>query len=557
MSGAWALAPGASGGGARFPLGVASGDPGPHSVVLWTRVGGVAGDVEVTWEVGRDPELRSVVARGTCAARADRDHTTRAFAVGLEPASTYWYRFRAGRSVSPLGRTRTAPAPGQDVAVRFAVACCQDFVGRYYHAWRLLARAGRLDFVLFLGDYIYETTDLPDFQVPTPGRTIHLPDGMRLSRAPDRRLAARTLADYRALYRQYRSDPALREIHRSVPFVAVQDDHEFANDCWQDHSCHFDDRRGDEKDTARREAANRAWLEYVPTGLPIREGAAFPADLRQERTLRFGRHVELVLNDQRSHRSDHVIPEGPPDPEVGKPFAYSALGSRVLVRKEPFDRREAAVRPTMLGARQLAWTVARLRGSSATWKVLASQAFMGQMLLDLRSFRRLAPAFRRRLYFKTDQWDGYRSERAQLLRAVAEVEDLVVLSGDLHGAFASTLHADFDEPGPASAVEYTVPGISSISLYEQVAQGAHGHPLLARTGLADLVPRLDEVLRASNPHLHHVRSDAFGFGIVEADGREVRVELTRLERVTDPRGPGAITRTVLRTPRGRSEIQRA
>jgi hypothetical protein len=148
-------------GGADFPQGVASGDPRPDRVLLWTRaVADAPGDVTVRWELATDPDLKDVVASGEVAARAGDDHTARVVATGLAPRTTYWYRFRVGGSRSPIGRTRTAPAPDDDVPLRIAVASCQDFIGRYYHAWKALLDEPDVDLVLCLGDYVYEAVDL-------------------------------------------------------------------------------------------------------------------------------------------------------------------------------------------------------------------------------------------------------------------------------------------------------------------------------------------------------------------------------------------------------------
>src|SRR5581483_12301112 len=141
-----------------FPQGLASGDPTPNSVILWTRVEGAAATETVLYEVALDPRFRRLVATGQIPAEAAGDHTVKLNVVGLAPYTTYYYRFTALGVTSVTGRTKTAPRPNQDVPVRFAFASCQDFIGRYYHAWRaLVEKEEDVDFVLFLGDYIYES----------------------------------------------------------------------------------------------------------------------------------------------------------------------------------------------------------------------------------------------------------------------------------------------------------------------------------------------------------------------------------------------------------------
>jgi alkaline phosphatase D len=201
-----------------------------------------------------------------------------------------------------VGRTRTAPLPDADVPVTLAFTSCQDYVGRWYHAWRALAdRADEIDFVLFLGDYIYEYEQFPDLQVPKPGREVQLPDGLVVDEA-NGVVAARTLADFRHLYKVIRSDADLRRIHQLCPFVIIWDDHEHGNDCWQDHTADFNDLQGDEKDTTRREAATRAWYEMVPVDVPFTPERGYPDDIVTWRGLRWGRHVEMWLTDQRYYR---------------------------------------------------------------------------------------------------------------------------------------------------------------------------------------------------------------------------------------------------------------
>jgi alkaline phosphatase D len=538
-----------------FPQGVASADPRSDGVLLWARVEPDGeGPAMVDYAVAEDEEFSTIVMTGVVEARADDDFTLRVRLVGLAAGRRYWYRFFARGVPSPRGRTNTAPAEGADVPVRFAVASCQDYLGRYYHAWRALAeQADELEFVLFLGDYIYEYTRYPELQEPTPERSVELPDGLVIDEA-EQVIAARTLADYRAIYKRVRSDPDLQEIHRLVPFVAIWDDHEHANDAWQDRANDFDGAQGDERDTARREAATRAWFEHVPVDVSYDPAAGFPDDIVTWRTFRWGKALELVLTDQRYYRDDHLIPEGPADAEVGKILENSPLGSRTFVIKEPFDAREAAAAPTMLGAAQREWLIARLRGSDARWKLWGSALMVAQMALDMRGIDGVPPAFQNLYYFKTDQWDGFRSERAQILAVLADVPNLVVLSGDLHGYYAAELRVDPDDVAAAPvAVEFTVAGISSISLYAQIAAVVATNPLLAATGLGAVVPMFDAVLRATCPHFVHAESDRYGAAVVEV-GADVAVEFVAVEGVREAAYGGVAARTRFRVDAGTPRI---
>ncbi len=530
-----------------FPQGVASADPSPDAIVLWTRVtpSNPGTPQPLTLEVTEARPSASLLLRTDLFAHPEDDHTVLVHLEGLRPDVAYRYRFGARGVRSPEGRFRTAPLPSSEVPIRFVTACCQDRVGRHYHAWRWLAERlaeeedPPIRFVLFLGDYIYEYESGSDAakRPPVPGTGPQLPDGLLVAEGEAGSVrAAYTLRDYRTLYRYVRSDPALREVHRLLPFIAVWDDHEFANDCWQQYANDFDGARGREWSPQRRRAATRAFHEYVPVNAPWDPEQAFPRALQLYRRLRFGRHVDLLLSDQRLYRADHVVDEGPPLPQVGKLGRNSAFGSRVFVRKDGFDPLESEVVPTMLGAEQLRWHQEAVRSSDASWRLFGSPLVMAQMVLDLTSFESLPEALRHAFYFKTDQWDGYRSERATLLGALREAGPTVVFSGDLHGFYGAVLHEDFDAPtSTAAAVEFATAGISSASVMEQLQRVVDTQPLLRALGLDALIPRFDEVLRASNPHIRYAHSATHGLSIVTVWGpEEVHVEFVQFDDVQSP-----------------------
>jgi alkaline phosphatase D len=533
-----------------FPQGVASGDPSSDGVLLWTRV---EGGGRVRYEVASDEKFSVVVSDGEVDADLDRDYTVRLEIGGLMAGTTYWYRFIADGVTSPVGRTRTAPSSDADVPVRIALASCQDFGGRWFHAWRALLERDDIDFVLFIGDYIYETIGHLGVDPPAD-RTIELPDGIALEDPLKGNVAAVSLEDYRALYRQYRRDPDLRAVHAKFPFVTIWDDHEFANDCWQDHATDFDDYYGDERSTARRQAATRAWYEHHPIRRPYDGGSGFPADVSVQRALRWGKHVEVVLLDERYHRADHLIPEGPIDKPVGHFMQNSAFGSRTFVIKTAFDEREAIAQPTMLGTPQREWAIETVNASTATWKLLASPLVMAQMVIDLSAYDTLPEMFRQRFYFKTDQWDGFRSERRALLEACAGVENLVVLSGDLHGFYAAELHADFDAPGEPLAVEYAVSAVSAPTIEVQLTDVVAQTPILEGLGLGNLIPQFDSNLLATNPHILHAESRRNGLAIIDVSAAELRTTFIEVSEVTEREG-NVVREIAFRTPAGSRRIE--
>ncbi len=516
-----------------FPQGLASGDPKPTSVVLWTRVE-LTGEAPVDYEIATDQDFEDPVVVGSLTAKEDSDHTVRVKATELEPGTTYFYRFRADGVTTDWGRTRTAPAADDDAAITFAFASCQDFNGRYYHAWRVLAERDDVDFVVFLGDYIYETGNDPRFQEGTAERRAQILDGIVLDEESGSK-AALTLADYRGLYKTYGSDANLQEARRRFPFVQIWDDHEFADDCWQDHATHFNGAQaddGDEQDTARRTAANRAFFEFVPIDVAHDSAQSYPDDIRIYRRLRFGKHVELFMTDQRSYRDDHLIPEGPPNETVGKVIPNSALGARQLLIKTGFDALEADAKPSLLGAEQKAWFINAVNDSNATWKFWGNEVMQGQLALDLSEVEELPESFRGDFYLTVDQWDGFRSERAEVLGAVSGAENLVVLTGDLHANYANELHLDFDAPADPVAVEFVTAGISSRSFQEIIERIVEGNDLLQALGLGPLVARLDELTAARNPHVKYTKNRAYGVGWIQVSADALDVRFLEVDDVT-------------------------
>jgi alkaline phosphatase D len=310
-----------------FPQSVASGDPRPDSVILWTRVedSGAQGDLTVELEISPSAEFTELISLGgkssmMVTAAAQFDHCVKVRLAGISPGTVYYYRFiyeSGGKYyVSKVGRTKTAPAADTDVPVKFAFVSCQDYIGRFYNVLVRLAREP-LDFFVHLGDYVYETTGDPTFQ-NTTGRAVTFTDqagALELSTAAgDKYYAAKSLSNYRELYKIYRADPAMQKMHESFPMIATWDDHEFSDDCHGAVASYFDGRQ-DETDVDRRKAANQAWFEYMPVDyrdapdFAYDPAAEFPGDIQIWRDFGYGKHLHLVMTDLRTYRSDHLIPE--------------------------------------------------------------------------------------------------------------------------------------------------------------------------------------------------------------------------------------------------------
>jgi alkaline phosphatase D len=404
-----------------FSLGVASGDPLPDSVVLWTRLapepldsfGGMdAVAVPVSWQVAEDEGFRRVVRSGTAVALPDYVHSVHVDVRGLRPGRTYYYRFRAGTELSPVGRTKTAPSPEERPdTFRFGIASCQAWFDGYYTAYRHLAEED-LDVVVHLGDYLYE------YSVKTNGGR---PDMV----LPDKYERVTTLLnDYRDRYALYKLDPDLQAAHAAFPWIATWDDHEVVNNyAAEDHPS-----LPPPDFLVRRANAYRAYWEHMP----LRPVEPVGPDLPLYRRFSFGRLVEFNVLDTRQYRDDQACGDG--------------LRTDCLERLDPTR--------TLLGPAQEAWLLDGLANSGATWNVLAQQLMMAQ--LDFNTQPGQA--------FGMDLWDGYKPARDRIVAAFTErgIANPVVLSGDIHRNMAAEIKADFDDPEAETvATEFIGTSVSS------------------------------------------------------------------------------------------------
>ncbi len=311
-----------------FPQSVASGDPRPDSVVLWTRIeDSAAGDQDLTLrlQVATDAGFQQlVVDRADFIAASQHDHCLKVKVTALAADTFYHYRFLYFSNgiwrASKTGRTRTAPAPNSERSIRFASLNCQDYIGRYYNTLaHLLQQAEEPDFIVHVGDYIYETTGDPSFQTRDPNRTIQFADPDSAILLGDDEIpffAAKSVGNYRDLYKTYRRDPMLQQLHERFPMIAVWDDHEYSDDCHGAVATYFNGRR-DENDPERRRNAEQVFFEFMPvddrtvafTGAFATERSQLFPNTVLYREFLFGRNLHLLVIDYRSFRPDHLIPE--------------------------------------------------------------------------------------------------------------------------------------------------------------------------------------------------------------------------------------------------------
>ncbi|MEO8505899.1 MAG: alkaline phosphatase D family protein [Acidobacteriota bacterium] len=506
-----------------YPQGVASGDPDPHSVILWTRRPFAQGTRQLlTVEVAEDEAFRRVIAHAQAPVSSAADWTARVLIGGLEPARTYWYRFTdIDGNGSRVGRTITAPLPNDPRTVNFAFVSCQDINEGKLNAYRRMIyederapAAQQLDFVLHLGDFIYEVVEYPDEVKTRYDRTIYevarIPDGHKVGNFH----IPLTVDGYRAIYKGYLVDPDLQDARARWPFVCIWDNHEFS---WQGWQSTVKAGKFEQPAPSIKIAANQAWFEYLPArvappsgsleqfgppavkdGVPVREfdgnGLGMEPNnltainsLKAYRTLRYGRNLDVIITDQHSYRSADCFS----DPSLGKlggdefPMSPETL-MRVLDGGRAFNggNPPAEIRfndahvpnpqrnappQTILGAEQKAWFKEQLRSSKAAWKIWANS----QSTLDQRADPQNLPPGLTKEAWPAD--GGYaamsggdygtafmeRSEIYQLVRD-AKVSGFAVVSGDLHSFWAGYAAAELP-PGKFDPVGLSFVGGSLTS----------------------------------------------------------------------------------------------
>lgn len=467
-----------------FTLGVASGDPQPTTVLLWTRLapepfaegGGLpAQRVTVEWELAEDERFRSIVRRGKTTAHPEFNHTVHVETGYLTSDRVHYYRFRTGSWVSETGRTRTAPGSGAGVtALTFAAVSCQAYHDGYFTAYRHLAEED-IDVVFHLGDYLYE------YAVDAAGGQRKYTD--RVLPAVFNRETV-TLEDYRLRYALYKSDPDLRAAHAAHPFAVTWDDHETENNYADDISENDDPP---EEFLLRRAAAYRAYWENQP----LRQ-AQLPQgpDARLYRRLTWGRLAQFDILDTRQYRSNQAYGDVAhvPGPESDDPAR------------------------TITGAAQERWLTDGWRRSGALWNVVPQQVTFSQRKLDLNAAAKVS----------MDSWDGYRASRNRVLAGAraAGAENLMVLTGDVHVGYAFDIKADFDDPGSRTlGTEIVATSISS-----------------GRDG-ADKPANWDTYTRA-NPHLKFYNGRR-GYVTVELGREAARADFKTVPYVTTQGAPVA------------------
>ncbi|MFD3515095.1 alkaline phosphatase D family protein [Streptomyces sp. NPDC058657] len=511
-----AALPGAAAEAPAFLHGVASGDPLPDGVLLWTRLtpipgatpgSGLGPDTAVSWEVAEDKDFTRVVARGAVTASAATDHTVKVDVRGLRQETGYYFRFSCGSVHSPVARTRTTPA--SDAAtegVRLGVVSCANWEAGYFSAYRHLAARGDLDAVLHLGDYLYEYG------------TGSYPAAKYAVRQHEPKHEIVSLADYRTRHGTYKTDPDLQALHHRHPVVAIWDDHEFANDAWSGGAeNHTPGAEGDW--AARVAAAKQAYFEWMPVRAST-EGTVY-------RRLRWGRLADLHLLDLRSFRGEQA-----------------AVGSGKV--DDP-DR-------TLTGRAQLDWLKAGLAASDASWKLVGTSVMISPVAFGSLPAHLLEPVAelvglpKGGIAVNTDQWDGYTDDRRELIAHLtgSGIANTVFLTGDIHMSWANDVPvkaATYPSSGSAG-VEFVITSVTSDNLDDMLHVAPYTLSLAAATAV-----------RAANRHVRWLDMDAHGYGVLDVTAEHAQMDYYKVSDKTRQDASSSWSRSY-RTRSGTQRVER-
>ena len=485
-----------------FTLGVASGEPSPDGMVLWTRLapaplepdGGMAAHkVPVRWELSASEKF-SPIRSGTAIADPDWGHSVHVELAGLEPGRPYWYRFIAGGEASPVGRTRTAPAAGTSPErLRIAFGSCQNWEAGFYAAYRHMVDDDP-DLILFLGDYIYEAAAKPG--------------GVRLHPATE----AKDLGSYRVRYASYKRDPLLQAAHLAAPWVTTWDDHEVANNYADD----LDEFNSDPAAFLKRRAdAYRVYYEHMPLRAAQRPDGSY---MRLYRTLDWGSLAQFQVIDDRQYRD-------PPPCQLPNAIAHHL--ENMPYEPDCAERRDPD--RSILGIDQEAWLMDKLGASPARWNMLTQQTLM----LPFEDATAEDPTGPLTLW-GTDTWDGYPAARRRIFERWrdAKTPNPIILSGDIH-TFVAGDHADPDNPDRIVASEFVGGSVTSHNHHPNLPDAAKRNPGFRFT---DLVHR--------------------GYGLADVSAERCDVAFRGLADVRDPASPiGDLARFTVEN--GRSGLQTA
>ncbi|WP_027341652.1 alkaline phosphatase D family protein [Hamadaea tsunoensis] len=516
-----------------FGYGVASGDPTADSIVIWTRAtpprrrpgdpvavpgSGLGKPVEVEWELARDRAFQAVVRRGRVRTSAASDHTVKIDVGGLHPYTRYYYRFRAEGETSPVGRTQTSPDEAHRVhALRFGLVSCSNYTGGYFGAYAALGDRDDLDFVLHVGDYIYEYGNGADRY--GPAALI----GTRDAEPPTETI---DLAGYRLRHALHKADADLAHAHRRHPWITIFDDHEVANNAWATGAENHTPGTEGEFD-ARRRAAYQAYLEWMPFRLPDQHTVPHQGT-RFFKRFTFGPLGDLSVLETRQNRSRQIdVPgfttSGGGFIPVGVPAVDAALADPSRHLPEP---------------EQLAWLQDNVSDHHRQWHLVGNQV----MMTPVRWPGAALGVPGNLTLLNSDQWDGYQADQNALLghfaSRPARSGDVVVLTGDIHSSWAADLPADRGPGGYEPAgVEFVCPSVTSDGFFELVRASL---PAGTPTAVAlAATARVTGAVAATNPWVRYLDGVGHGYALIDVTPERVQADFfltpTPTDSLPDPR----------------------
>ncbi len=513
-----AAAPAADG---IFGYGVASGDPLADAVVIWTRAtpdptatpgSGQGAPLEVTWQVARDSGFTAVVRSGTVTTSPASDHTVKVDVTGLAPYTRYYYRFTAVGEASRTGRTQTAQDDGAVHALRFALVSCSNYTGGYFGAYKGIAERTDLDFVLHVGDYIYEYGEGPT----APDR--YGPAGLEGVRDGVPAAEIESLQDYRLRHALHKADRDQQAAHQQLPWITIFDDHEVCNNTWatgaENHTPGTG--TGGEGDFAARKArAYQAYLEWMPFRLPDQTTTPHQGTQFFKR-FSFGPLADLSVLETRQNRSEQIDDPGKPGQRGGGFIPEGTTGLADTGRHLPEPE-------------QMTWLRDGIDAAGTTWHLLGNQVVLAPVRYPASAVGSSNGTSATNPYaFNSDQWDGYQADQAQIIAAFgaapAAAGDVVVLTGDIHSSWAIEVpatHAVGDPRYTSVAVEIVCPSVTSDGFVEVVA-AATSSPSL--TAAMPGTRALTAGLQTLNPWIKYLDGVGHGWTLIDVTPARVQAD---------------------------------
>ncbi len=501
-----------------FSYGVASGDPLPNRVIIWTRVNpsatatpgsGLGNPVRGIWEVSLNASFTQRVAFGRFVTSVNSDHTVKVDVANLQPGTEYYYRFSAFGVFSATGRMKTAPAVSSTPSsVRFGLVSCSNFEAGYFSAYRHLAQRDDLDFILHVGDYLYEYAN-----------GVFGPAGFAgVTRAHDPATEITTLSDYRRRHACYKADADLRQLHGRYAFITTWDDHETANDAWRDGAeNHAPSTQGDW--FARKTVGTQAYFEWMPLRPPVATGSL--GETRAiYRHFSFGTLMDLFMLDLRQYR----------DSQVTSPADTAGINSNTR---------------TILGLQQTQWLQGNLAASSSRWKMIGNSVQIAPIIVIPSLLPPATAALLEQIFgvpatattptpINVDSWDGYASSRAQILGLISGVttgrpiSNCVFLTGDIHSSYSCDIPANPVGYNPATSLSLATEFVCTSVTSDNVNEIAGAPERIPAPGggyiSSGAAAGFEQLIRGFNAWVRDANLDLHGFSVVDVDAQRSQID---------------------------------